>query len=268
MSLSHWPKKDSVKWETLRSCSDSGHSLLLHSRITSEVYRNLVKASDLVTCRVLVKQTDILVSGLCNLETPATTLVKRYRKDIEDYIKRYPNFKRAFTPFQRDPFAPRIVNTMIESASRAGMGPMATVAGAIAEYVGSGLLTYSRDVIVENGGDIFICSSNRREMLLLAESSEFMGLRIGIPPSPKPIGVCTSSGKTGHSLSFGKADAVTVIGPSASLADAAATAIANQITKPSDIGKGVRMAQEIGAYGILILIGDHFGAWGQIELLG
>jgi ApbE superfamily uncharacterized protein (UPF0280 family) len=241
--------------------------LILPSRITSGVYRGLVKAGDLFTSEVLVKQTDLLVSGSRDLKAEAGGLVYKYRKQIEDYIERYPSFLRSFTPVKRDPFAPEIINRMIEAAARVNVGPMASVAGAIAEFVGLGLLPYSRDIIVENGGDVFIRSERRREVLLLAESSGFMGMRIAIQPSLKPVGVCTSSGKLGHSLSNGKADAVMVVGSSASLADAAATGIANLIENPSDISRGIRVAQEIGVLGVLILIGEQMGAWGQIEFL-
>ncbi|MCL5024041.1 MAG: UPF0280 family protein [Nitrospirae bacterium] len=144
---------------------------------------------------------------------------------------------------------------------------MASVAGAIAEYVGSALLPYSRDVIVENGGDVYIRSEVPRKMLLLAESSDLGSLRVEIPPSLKPIGICTSSGTLGHSFSFGNADAVTVLDGSVSLADAAATAIANVIKKPGDISKGIKRAQEIGVDGVVILIGGNIGAWGNITFV-
>ncbi|MFH1933395.1 MAG: UPF0280 family protein [Pseudomonadota bacterium] len=242
-------------------------SLILPSRVTSDVYRRVVKAYDLITRKVLVNQTDLLVSGFKNLEEEAKSLVCKYRRQLEDYIEKHPSFVRAFCPLKRDPFAPRIVNSMIEAGSRANVGPMAAVAGAIAEYVGLGLLPYSRDVVVENGGDVFIRSKVKREMLLLAESSDFTGLKIAIRPSSKPVGVCTSSGKLGHSLSYGRADAVMVVGPTASMADAAATDIANLIRSPSDIKKGLDRAQEIGVLGVLILIEDQMGAWGQIEFL-
>jgi ApbE superfamily uncharacterized protein (UPF0280 family) len=156
---------------------------------------------------------------------------------------------------------------MIEAASRASVGPMASVAGAIAEYVGLKLLPFSRDIIVENGGDIFIRSAIGRQLLLLAESSNFKSLRIAISPCLKPLGICTSSGKSGHSLSLGKADAVMTMAASPSLADAAATAIANLIRQSSDIKKGIKRAQEIGVYGVLILVEGQMGAWGQIEFL-
>ena len=242
-------------------------SLFLPPQVTSEVYRGLVKACDLITSKVQVNQTDLLVSGFSDLEEEAKCLVYKYRRQIEDYIERHPSFVRAFYPLKRDPFAPRIINSMIEAGLRANVGPMASVAGAIAEYVGLGLLPYSRDVIVENGGDVFVRSKVRREMLLLAESSDFTAMKIAIQPSPKPVGVCTSSGKLGHSLSYGRADAVMVVGPTASMADAAATGITNLIETPSDMEEGLKRAREIGALGVLILIEGQMGAWGQIEFL-
>jgi ApbE superfamily uncharacterized protein (UPF0280 family) len=251
----------------LTSQANGKDSLILPPQVTSGVYRGLVKACDLITRKVQIKQTDLLVSGFRNLEEEAKFLVYKYRQQIEDYIERHPSFERALYPLKRDPFAPRIINSMIEAGSRANVGPMASVAGAIAEYVGLGLLPYSRDVIVENGGDVFVRSKVRREMLLLAESSDFTAMKIAIQPSPKPVGVCTSSGKLGHSLSSGRADAVMVVGPTASMADAAATDIANLIETPSDIEEGLKRAQEIGVLGVLILIEGQMGAWGQIEFL-
>jgi len=251
----------------LTSQAKKDDSLILPSRITSDVYRGMVKVYDLITRKILVKQTDLLVSGFTDLEEEAKSLVFKYRQQIEDYIERHPSFARAFSPLKRDPFAPSIINSMIEAGSRANVGPMASVAGAIAEYVGLGLLPYSRDVIVENGGDVFILSKVKREMLLLAESSDFTGIKIAIQPSSKPIGVCTSSGKLGHSLSYGRADAVMVVGSTASMADATATYIANLIETPSHIEERLKRAGEIGVLGVLILIEGQMGAWGQIEFL-
>lgn len=251
----------------LKSLDNKSDSLVLPSRVTSDVYRRVVKTYDLITHKVLVNQTDLLVSGFRDLEEKAKNLVYKYRRQLEGYIDKHPSFVRAFCPLERDPFAPKIVNSMIEAGSRANVGPMAAVAGAIAEYVGLGLLPYSRDVVVENGGDIFIRSKVRREMLLLAESSDFTGMKIAIQPSSKPIGICTSSGKLGHSLSYGKADAVMIVGPTASMADAAATGIANLIRSPSDIKRGLDRAQEIGVLGVLILIEDQMGVWGNVEFL-
>lgn len=237
---------------------------LKESIVTPDHYRGFVRSGDLISSRVVVKQTDLLVSGFSNLRKEAERLVRKCRGEIEDYIEKHPRFLKTLIPMERDPSAPGIVKSMIEAAAMTGVGPMASVAGAIADYVGRGLSRSGRDVIVENGGDIFIRSSVERQVLLLAETSELPAVRLALPPCPEPIGLCTSSGTLGHSLSFGRADAVTVLWSSASFADAAATAIANVVRDQGDIKKGIRRAQEIGVDGVVILVEGHIGAWGKI----
>jgi len=239
-----------------------------HERMSPDIYRRTVKSGDLNSFRVVIQETDLLVSAYGDLEGKAVSLVQKYRRQIERYIEGHPEFLRALDPVVQDESAPDIVKTMIDAASKARVGPMASVAGVIAEYVGSGLLPYSSEIIVENGGDIFLRSSKKREIMLLAESSAFVGLRIGIPPSPNPIGVCTSSGLLGHSLSLGKADAVMIVARSASLADAAATALANIVKGSDDIERAIQVARKIGVEGSIIVAEGKMGAWGNVEILG
>ena len=133
---------------------------------------------------------------------------------------------------------------MSESAEKVGVGPMASVAGAIAEFVGNELSAYSAEVIVENGGDIYLKSLEKRIIGVYAGESPLTGkLGLEIDGEDTPLGVCTSSGTVGHSLSFGKADAVIVLSKSATLADAAATAIGNLVAQPEDITRGVEFAE-------------------------
>ncbi len=131
---------------------------------------------------------------------------------------------------------------MAAAAQTAGVGPMAAVAGAIAECVGRELLEFSPEVIVENGGDIFLKVSHRRTVGIFAGDSPLTG-RIGIQIEARdtPLGVCTSSGTVGHSLSFGRADAVVVLAPAAALADAAATAIGNRVSRKEGHRRGHRV---------------------------
>lgn len=240
----------------------------LHPVATPGDYRNFVRSGDLVSSNVAVKQTNLLVSGSRDLGSEAMKLVRKYRRAVEGYIQKHPSFEKSLVSIERDPSAPEIIKTMIEAAAQTGVGPMASVAGTIAEYVGKDLLQHSRDVIVENGGDIFIRSAVERQVLLLAETSELSAVRIVLPPTPDPIGLCTSSGTLGPSLSFGNADAVTVLWSSASLADAAATAIANLVQDHRDMQKGIRRARELGVDGVVILVDGHIGAWGNITFGG
>jgi ApbE superfamily uncharacterized protein (UPF0280 family) len=165
-------------------------------------------------------------------------------------------------------YAPDIVKEMIKAGSASGVGPMAAVAGAIAEAVGKELMTYSPEVIVENGGDIFLKIMQKRTVGIFAGNSPLTGkLGIEIEAEDTPLGICTSSGTVGHSLSYGKADAVVILSTSTALADAAATAIGNIVKDDADINKAIEFGRTInGLKGLVIIKDDKTGAWGEVKL--
>jgi hypothetical protein len=146
---------------------------------------------------------------------------------------------------------------------------MAAVAGAMAECVSKDLLKLSKEVIVENGGDIYLATSRERTIGIYAGDSP-LSLKIGIVISPEdsPLGVCTSSGTVGPSLSFGKADAVCILAKSSALADAVATAVGNIIKEKKDIELGLGRGREIaGVLGALIIVEEKMGVWGNVKLI-
>jgi ApbE superfamily uncharacterized protein (UPF0280 family) len=213
-----------------------------------------------------VKETDLFIEAERDLTTEAINYVLKFREEIERYIEKNPDFRVALRPCKVDKEAPLIIKDMAYTSARVGVGPFASIAGVIAEYVGKSLLMHSSQVIVENGGDIFIKSSKERVVGIYAGSSPF-NMRIGlkIKGEKTPLGICTSSGTVGHSLSFGEADAVVVISKSTPLADAAATYIGNHIKRKEDIFYGIKLAQRIkGIKGIIIIKDDNIGVWGKI----
>jgi ApbE superfamily uncharacterized protein (UPF0280 family) len=231
-------------------------------------YRNLVKTDDLINVEVVVKETDLLIRAETNLSGEARESVLKYRHQLETYIGMNPEFQRSLVPLKRDPYAPEIVQEMIRTSQLANVGPMAAVAGAIAESVSKDLLKLSREVIVENGGDIYLVTSKERTIGIYAGESP-LSLKVGIVirPDESPLGVCTSSGTIGPSLSFGKADAICILSKSAALADAAATSIGNIIQGEKDIESGLERGKEIeGVLGVLIVVGEKMGVWGDIKL--
>ncbi|MFB0506137.1 MAG: UPF0280 family protein [Thermodesulfobacteriota bacterium] len=231
-------------------------------------YRNLVKTKDLAPFRVTIRETDLFLLANRKLEKEAKEAVIKYRWQIEQYIRYHPEFRESLTPIGSDPHAPKIVKEMLKASRLSKVGPMASVAGAIAEFVGKDLIPLSPEVICENGGDIFIASSQERVVGVFAGKSPLsfkVGLRI--KPGDTPLGVCSSSGTVGHSMSFGKADAVCVLSRSTSLADAAATSIGNLIEGKGDIEKGLDYGSKIqGVTGILIIVGEAMGIRGDLEL--
>lgn len=234
---------------------------------TTAAYRRLVRPDDLISFHVRVEQSDLLVCAQRPLESQACTLVLDARRQVVNYMERHPAFATALAPLPSDPAAPPVVAAMLDASRRAGVGPMAAVAGAIAEHVGRGLLAQSEEMIVENGGDVFLRSRRRREVALLAEHTALAGLRVALPAAPEGLGLATSAGTLGHSLSFGRADAVMVLADSAALADALATAIGNGVREASDLGPALARAQTLGARGAVILAAGHVAARGAIELL-
>ncbi len=232
-------------------------------------YRNRVNSRTLSTFQVVVKETDLLIHAEKNLTGEARKLILEQRGYIEAYIRTHPEFSSALTPWHPIGPAPAIVTDMIRAGANAGVGPMAAVAGAIAETTGIGLLKWTDQVIVENGGDIFVHTKTPLTVGIFAGKSP-LSLRIGIrlKAGPKPVSVCTSSGTVGHSLSLGKADAACVVADSGAIADAAATAIGNRVTSAADIEAAITGGRRIAQIrAILIIIGEKMGMWGDLEVV-
>lgn len=231
-------------------------------------YRHWVTDKDLISFSVVVKETDLLIRAKSYLQEKAISATKRCRSRLEEYIALNPLFTTSLEPISIEEDAPSIAREMANAAQKTGVGPMAAVAGVIAERVGKELLRFSDEVVVENGGDIFICTLKERLIGIYAGESKLTGkIAFSIQPEETPLGICTSSGSVGHSLSFGKADAVTVISSSTALADAAATAIGNQVISASDISAALEFAQTIkGLQGVAIIKDERIGLWGNIKL--
>lgn len=231
-------------------------------------YRQLVHSS-LQASHVKVLETDLSIYADRPMADEAREAVIEQRGYIENYIRRNPEFVRTLHPWPHDPLAPGIVQSMIGAGRKAAVGPMAAVAGAVAEQVGMRLLGSSQEVIVENGGDIFLHVRHPLKIAVYAGKSP-LSLKIGIriDAHPDAQAVCTSSGTVGHSLSLGAADAVSVISASCALADAAATAIGNRVHCTRDIESAIQWGRTIPEVdGILIIIGKQMGAWGRVQVI-
>lgn len=233
-------------------------------------YRLNLKQDELAVYRVKVKQTDLLIRTEGEYREVAERKTKELRRQLEDYIERDPFFLHTFQPYPVSEDAPEVVRLMAGAGILAGVGPMAAVAGAIAELVGRELLKFSEEVIVENGGDIFIrCKKPRLAGIYAGEHSPFSNkIAILVKPEETPLGVCTSSGTVGPSFSMGKADAVVAIAPSSALADASATAIANLIKEDIPIKEVSEKARAIrGLKGVVVIKGDKLAVWGEVDLV-
>jgi len=232
-------------------------------------YRHWIKDAGLISFNVAVEQTDLYIRSRRNLKNKALDSVRKHRGSLEAYIGRHPLFLTTLDPYQAGAEAPAIVKEMARVSRLAGVGPMAAVAGAIAEAVGRDLLASTPEVILENGGDIFLKITEKRLVGIYAGQSSFTKkIALEIMPMETPLGIGTSSGTVGHSLSLGSADAVIGLSSSAALADAAATAIGNMVKGADDIPKAIEQAQTIkGLNGVVIIIGDQMGVWGRVKIV-
>lgn len=237
-------------------------------------YRERYSGSGLVGFRVVVKDSDLFIlvdesSYSSRLEKIAEQQVIYWRGLLEAYIASDPKYKTTLKPHVANLGAPDIVLEMAKAGNLCGVGPMAAVAGAIAERVGKELKKHVKEVIVENGGDLFLDVERIRHIGVFAGQSPFSDkLALKIYPDSTPVGICTSSGTIGPSLSFGKADAVIIRSSSTALADAAATAIGNIVLNKDDVKKGIQAAQRIkGVSGAVVIKEDQLAAWGEMEIL-
>ena len=232
-------------------------------------YRKHMKIDGMISFNAREYESDLQISAKFNLETEAKKAIIECRSIITEHIRKYPQFLTSLSPISPPWDAPDVVLNMYNAAQLANVGPMAAIAGAVSKYTGNHLLQFTDEVIVENGGDIFIKSKLDRRILVYAGSSPLSNrLALLIPGNDQGLGICTSSGTVGHSLSFGKADAAVILSKDAVLADAAATAVGNVVKDKSFIEAGIEYAMSIeGVDGVLIIVGDRMGAWGDINIM-
>jgi ApbE superfamily uncharacterized protein (UPF0280 family) len=212
-----------------------------------------------------------------SMETKALEEIKRIRGIIEQFSLHSPRFTTSLSPIQLSDLegveaagkniSPEI-NTMLQCGFYSGTGPMSSVAGLFAEKTGQ-VLAASYDlseIIIENGGDLFMVSGSDTTVVIHAGDSPLSGkLALQVPSGT--WGICTSSGTVGHSFSYGNADAVTVVAELTPMADAWATSLANRVQGPEDIEKVLGIAEGVPEIlGCVIVVRDRMGIRGEFEL--
>ncbi len=221
-----------------------------------------------------VKETDLWIgvsskSYAQRLQVDVENYILQARWLLESYIDKNSLFRTTLSPILIEQDAPDLVKNMVWAGNMAGVGPMAAVAGTFAEEIGRYLLMFSPEVIVENGGDIFLKIKDSVTVGIYAgESGLNEKLALRIFPEQTPLGVCSSSGTIGPSLSHGKTDVAVVLSKSTALADAVATAVGNMVNCASDLESALSYARKIdGICGVLLIYEEHIAAWGDLTLV-
>jgi len=230
----------------------------------NRAYRRLHHGAGLCYYQVVEAETDLHIGSERRMEAEARAAMLEARQQVVEAIRKRPVFLTSL-----EPIAPMdeaaVAMEMIRATAICGVGPMAAVAGAIAAYVGAAL---PGNVIVENGGDLYIRSMEPRIISIYAGDSPFshkIALRV---TATQGCGVCTSAGRVGPSLSFGDADAVVILADNATLADACATAAGNRVQGDDGVQLAVEYASQVpGIRGVLAIRGEQLAAWGDVELV-
>ena len=215
-----------------------------------------------------LKETDLWVLAARDFSLEVREIVIQERQQLEAYITGHPDFLTTLVPWPDDPYAPAVVREMIEAGAATGVGPMAAVAGVLADLAVEEMLKAGAIIaVVENGGEA-VFTSDRPVNIALQAGDAPLSKRIGFKLEEFPVGVATSSGLFSHALSFGKAEAVTVFAESAGLADAAATAVGN-VVKGDDEQYAARLGVDTGlsiegVRGVFVLYREAVGMGGRV----
>ena len=213
------------------------------------------------------KDTNLRVA--CASFDVVTRSVVEARRRLERYIARHPAFRTALAPLPLLADPPEAARRMAVAAELTGLGPMAAVAGTLAQLGAEAALADGCDeVIVENGGDIFLVAARPVTIALHAGAALGSRLAFHIDPQQTPLALCSSSGTMGHSLSFGRCALATVASRAASLADAAATLVGNLVRRERALTPALERAGAIpGVDGILAVVDGRIGLWGHLPPL-
>jgi ApbE superfamily uncharacterized protein (UPF0280 family) len=222
----------------------------------------------------LIKEAYNLKDSQCTLVSDSQAAIEAAKESIqrsffelELYVRANPKFLYTLTPIPA-PEEPLVAKMMAQAAQKADVGPMAAVAGAIADIAVEAMLkTGCKVAVVENGGEI-MAQSNQPVDVAVAAGEEPLSKRFGFRLTEFPIGVATSSGRFSHAFSFGDAEAATVFCRNASIADAAATAVGN-VVKGEDAKAGIeagisRGLSIEGVEGVMVIYKGEVGTAGKI----
>lgn len=195
----------------------------------------------------------------------------RSRSIIQGFIAQDPIFKVTLEPYDEPEEADPLIKKMCSAARKARVGPMAAVAGAIAEEAVRAMVEAgAKQAVVDNGGDISMFLTEPLEVGIFAGDSPIKDLGMRFPAESRYFSICTSSSTVGPSISFGIADAAVVLAEDAALADACATRLGNEAKGMEEASMTSALDEVIsidGVKGALLIIGDRMAMRGHIPEL-
>ena len=233
-----------------------------------DIYRNKISAEGRYSFRLDYKYSGLYIICDRDISGELEEPVLSFYRDIETVIAGQTDFEKSLAPIEAGKDLPRIIKEMCGAGEVFSVGPMASIAGALCDHLAKTLKDRCSFLMIENGGDVYIKSGDPLEVGIFTKNIYFKDkLILLIEAGQTPCGICSSSGSFGHSLSLGKSDLVTVLSRTATIADAAATSIANTINSEKDIDTAIaRFSQYREVEGLIIIKNKRIGLWGKLQL--
>jgi ApbE superfamily uncharacterized protein (UPF0280 family) len=233
-----------------------------------DIYRNKISAEGKYSFRLDYKYSGLYIICDQDLSSELEEPVLSFYRDVETVIAKQADFEKSLVPIKAGEDLPRTIKEMCNAGEVFNVGPMASIAGALCDHLAKSLIDRCSFLMIENGGDVYIKSSDPLEVGIFIKNTYFKDkLTLIIEAGQTPCGICSSSGSFGHSLSLGKSDLVTVLSRTATIADAAATSIANTINSEEDIDKAIARFSQYGEVeGLIIIKNKRIGLWGKLQL--
>ena len=233
-----------------------------------DIYRNKISAEGRYSFRLDYKYSGLYIICDRDIGSELEEPVLSFYRNIETVIDEHTDFEKSLVPIKAAKDLPRIIKEMCSAGEVFSVGPMATIAGALCDYLAKSLIGRCSFLMIENGGDVYIKSGDPLEVGIFTKNIYFRDkLTLLIEAGQTPCGICSSSGSFGHSLSLGKSDLVTVLSRTATIADAAATSIANTVNHEEDIDKAIaRFSKYKEVEGLIIIKNKRIGLWGKLQL--
>jgi len=211
------------------------------------------------------------VGAVDNVRDQARIIALKHWEQLEAYIAGHSSFKTSFVPQPVGPGAPPVVRAMGDAADAAGVGPMLTLPGAMAEAVARDLSQQAREVIVSTEGDTFAMHRGRAQTFVVepAMGAGRPGLGVRIEAGG-PFAFYASTGRTRINPGIGHARVVAVLAEHGAVADAAASAIGMAMLHPKHVDRALAATLRLEPYGlrgVVILAESRIGVWGDMEIV-
>ena len=222
--------------------------------------------SGFTRAKLEIDETAVTIAAEAGYISRALDAILRTREDVQRQISTDPFFLTTFEPYDCDCVTSDTIQRMCDASRAVGVGPMATVAGTIAQAGLEAMVAAGcKHGWIDNGGDVALLIDRPVTIEIFCEPRAHRAFALRIDPLGEVLGVCASSGRVGHSISLGESDVAVAVADSAVLADAMATALGNNVRSDTSLDRCFNPFKHVKGFGGgLVMLDGDVGMWGNI----